>query len=50
MRLAQAFPDARIVGIDFDATLLALARARCAELGDLVSFVEEDLRSSPWHA
>lgn len=50
LRLAQAFPDARIVGVDFDATLLALAQARCAELGDRVSFVEADLRSSLWHA
>jgi SAM-dependent methyltransferase len=50
LRFAEAFPNARIVGLDFDATLLVLARARCAGLGERVSFADADLRSPAWTA
>jgi ubiquinone/menaquinone biosynthesis C-methylase UbiE len=50
LRLAEAFPKARVLGLDIDGTLLVLARARCAALADRVSFVEADLRSSSWTA
>jgi ubiquinone/menaquinone biosynthesis C-methylase UbiE len=48
VRLAEAFPSARVCGLDLDATLLLLARARCAALGERVSLVEADLQLSGW--
>ncbi len=50
LRLAEAFPRARIYGLDFDVTLLVLARARCAAVRNRISFVEADLRSPSWTA
>ena len=36
--LAERFPHARITGIDVEAELIALARDRCAEFGERVTF------------
>ena len=47
-RMAEAFPNCRVVGVDMDFTLLPLARARCAGMQDRVSFVETDLRCPSW--
>jgi SAM-dependent methyltransferase len=47
-RMAEAFPNCRIVSVDMDFTLLPLARSRCAGMEDRVSFVEVDLRSPSW--
>jgi SAM-dependent methyltransferase len=47
-RLLDAFPGAQVTGIDFDATLLPLARARLAIYRDRVRVVEADLRHPSW--
>ena len=48
LRLAEAFPQAAIVGIDFDPTMLVLARARLAALGERVHLLCRDLRRKDW--
>ena len=48
LRVLEAFPDAQVVGIDFDPTLLALARAQLARFGNRVKLVRADLRDSSW--
>ena len=48
LRLLEQFPQAHIVGIDFDPTLLALARAQFAKFGDRATFVRADLRDPSW--
>ncbi|HWL89326.1 MAG TPA: class I SAM-dependent methyltransferase [Polyangiaceae bacterium] len=48
-RLSQRFPRARVIGLDFDPVLLALARA--ANAGDARrSWIETDLRAPKWLA
>jgi SAM-dependent methyltransferase len=44
-RLAERLPGARIVGVDADPVLLALARGR---YGSAVEFVDADLTGSEW--
>jgi SAM-dependent methyltransferase len=48
LRLADAFPQASIVGIDFDPAMLVLARARLAGLGGRVQLLCRDLRRDDW--
>jgi SAM-dependent methyltransferase len=44
----EAFPEAEVIGIDYDPTLLLLARRRLAEFGDRATIVLADLRDSRW--
>jgi SAM-dependent methyltransferase len=43
LRLAQAFPNAQVLGVDLIEEHLHLARARCAELGDRVVFEKRSI-------
>ena len=45
LRLAQAFPDARVIGVDGSAAMLAVAERRAKELALNVEFRCCDLRS-----
>lgn len=47
-RLLDEFPHAEVVGVDFDASLLALARARLDSYGHRPKFVPADLRLATW--
>ncbi|MHC4173012.1 MAG: class I SAM-dependent methyltransferase [Planctomycetota bacterium] len=42
------FPEVEVYGIDFDATLLALAEKRLRGFGDRVHLVQTDLRDESW--
>jgi len=42
----EAFPEAQVVGLDLDPTLLALARGRCQRHGARARFAQVDLRSA----
>jgi SAM-dependent methyltransferase len=44
----EAFPEAEIIGIDFDPTLLCLARPRVAAYGSRARVMQADLRESDW--
>lgn len=44
----KEFPEVEVYGIDFDATLLALAEKRLAEFGERVHLVQTDLRDESW--
>ena len=44
----DAFPSVRAVGIDFDFTLLDIARARLERFKNRVELVETDLRKEDW--
>jgi SAM-dependent methyltransferase len=46
--ILQAFPNAEVWGIDFDAMLLALAEKRLAKSGNRAILVEADLRKKGW--
>jgi len=46
--ILESFRDAEVFGIDFDATLLALAEERLAEFGHRVHLVQMDLRDESW--
>jgi ubiquinone/menaquinone biosynthesis C-methylase UbiE len=46
--ILEAFPKAEVWGIDFDATLLALAEKRLAGFGDRVRLIKADLRKNNW--
>jgi SAM-dependent methyltransferase len=48
--LLEALPDARVVGVDLDPTLLLLAAHRLAAFGDRAQIVQADLRSADWGA
>jgi ubiquinone/menaquinone biosynthesis C-methylase UbiE len=48
LSILKAFPDAEVWGIDFDATLLALAEKRLAKFGNRVKLIEADLRKTGW--
>jgi SAM-dependent methyltransferase len=48
LSILQAFPTAEVWGIDFDATLLALAKRRLAGFGSRAKLVEADLRKRNW--
>lgn len=44
----DAFPTARAMGIDFDFTLLDIARRRLRRFGDRAELIEADLRGEGW--
>ncbi len=46
--LLEAFPDAQVFGVDFDPTMLWLARARLSRFGDRARIVLADLRDPSW--
>jgi SAM-dependent methyltransferase len=48
VRLLEAFPDAQVIGIDIDPTLLPLAQLRTARFGERVRFIQKDLRDPAW--
>jgi trans-aconitate methyltransferase len=45
---SDAFPAAELMGIDFDFTLLSLAKERLAKDSSRVSFIQADLRKTDW--
>jgi ubiquinone/menaquinone biosynthesis C-methylase UbiE len=47
-RIARLFPAARATGVDLIEASLALARTRCAELGDRVTFQRADAFELPF--
>jgi len=46
--ILEAFPNAAVWGVDFDATLLALAKKRLSKFNGRVKLAEADLRKSDW--
>lgn len=48
LSMLEAFPEAQVVGIDFDPTMLWLARARLAPFGDRACVAHADLRQDGW--
>ncbi len=46
--LVEAFPDAEIIGVDLEPTLLLLAHARLAPFGARAKLVSADLREPAW--
>jgi SAM-dependent methyltransferase len=48
LRLLENLPKAKVYGIDFDPTLLALAEKRLAEFGERVELIHTDLRDESW--
>jgi ubiquinone/menaquinone biosynthesis C-methylase UbiE len=46
--ILEAFPAAEVWGIDFDPTLLSLAKKRLDRFGERVKLIEADLRKSNW--
>ena len=49
-RILDRFPQSRIVAVDYDPMLLALARDYLADYADRVRFVDADLTDSRWSA
>ncbi|GAA3388646.1 class I SAM-dependent methyltransferase [Cryptosporangium minutisporangium] len=47
-RLLDRFPDTRVVAVDYDPVLLALARATLTEYGSRVTVLDTDLRDAGW--
>jgi ubiquinone/menaquinone biosynthesis C-methylase UbiE len=47
-RVARLFPEAAAIGVDLVETSLELARSRCADLGDRVTFVRGDAYELPF--
>ena len=48
LEVLRAFPKAKLVGIDFDPTLLPLARQRLAKFSGRIKLVLADLRQKNW--
>jgi len=48
LRVLETFPESPVWGIDFDATLLALAEERLAEFGRRARLLHADLRDKSW--
>lgn len=48
VQFLAAFPEAEIVGIDLDPTLLLLAKAQLEKFGARAKLIEADLRESFW--
>jgi trans-aconitate methyltransferase len=46
--ILERFPEAEVCGIDFDPTLLVLAKKRLARFGERVRIIECDLRDKSW--
>lgn len=47
-KLLEAFPEAKIYGIDIDPTLLPLAKERTACFGNRIHLIRADLRNPMW--
>ncbi|MBM7517025.1 class I SAM-dependent methyltransferase [Nocardioides nitrophenolicus] len=47
-RVLERFPRARVLGVDHDPALLALAREAGERYGDRVAFVDDDLTADGW--
>jgi SAM-dependent methyltransferase len=45
----EAFPEAQVVGIDLDPTILPLAEARLARFSDRAHLIRADLRKPGWY-
>ncbi len=48
LEMLQAFPKAELIGIDFDPTLLPLARQRLAKFSNRIKLILVDLRQEGW--
>ncbi len=48
LALLEQFPEAHVVGIDFDPTMLLLAKLRLAQFGPRAELVSADLRQPTW--
>jgi SAM-dependent methyltransferase len=48
LEMLEAFPKVELTGVDFDPTLLPLARNRLTKFGDRVNLLLEDLRQDKW--
>ena len=48
LRLLESFPEAEVIGVDFDPTMLALARERLAKFGPRSRLALTDLRDPSW--
>jgi SAM-dependent methyltransferase len=48
LEILKVLPEAQLIGIDFDPTLLPLARKRLAEYGERINLFLEDLRTDKW--
>lgn len=48
VRLLDAFPQATVIGVDFDPALLVLARERLAACGERAVLLAGDLRADTW--
>jgi ubiquinone/menaquinone biosynthesis C-methylase UbiE len=48
LEILEKFPDANVIGIDFDPTLLPLAQKRLDKFKDRTSLLLEDLRKPQW--
>lgn len=46
----KAFPSVRVVGVDYDETLLSLARERLQNFGSRVTLIQRDMRLDNWTA
>lgn len=46
--ILEALPDTQVIGVDFDPTLLGLARKRLEAFGQRVALVQADLRNPHW--
>jgi len=44
----KAFPAARVVGVDYDETLLSLAHERLKDYGPRVTLLQRDMRREDW--
>ena len=50
LTLLEAFPQAKVLGIDFDPAMLLLARERLAGYGERARLFCADLRTDAWYA
>jgi SAM-dependent methyltransferase len=48
LKILENFPEANVFGIDFDPTLLALAKQRLKPFGERVKLILSDLRDDSW--
>ena len=48
LKVLEAFPEAQVTGLDFDPTLLWLAKARLERFGDRACIKPMDLRQAEW--
>ncbi len=48
LEMLKTFPDSKVFGIDFDPTLLPLARKRLGSFGNRLHIILDDLRKPNW--